>query len=134
MLQACLLAADAALVAVTRISGIVLGVFLSLIMSVIIFPKSASHQAGLTCMCWTHTVVAVWCMSCPMCVLALQSLLQVCRLQHGAGPAAHGCACLHGGMPLHQLRSNATAGAQAVWCCWCRPLTTWPLPCARWLT
>ncbi len=38
-------AADAALVAITRVSGIVLGVMLSLLLSVIIFPKSASHQA-----------------------------------------------------------------------------------------
>ena len=32
-------------VAVTRISGIVFGVILTMIMSVIVFPKSASHQA-----------------------------------------------------------------------------------------
>ena len=37
---------DAFLVALTRISGILLGVFLSLSLSVIIFPRSASHQVG----------------------------------------------------------------------------------------
>ena len=36
--------ADAYLVALTRISGIVGGVFVMLLLSVIIFPKSASHQ------------------------------------------------------------------------------------------
>lgn len=35
---------DAFLVALTRISGILLGVLLSLALSVCIFPKSASHQ------------------------------------------------------------------------------------------
>ena len=35
---------DAFLVALTRISGILLGVFLSLLLSVVIFPRSASHQ------------------------------------------------------------------------------------------
>lgn len=36
---------DAAWVAVTRISGIVFGVFLSLLLCVLIFPKSATHEA-----------------------------------------------------------------------------------------
>ena len=36
--------ADAYLVALTRISGIVGGVLVMLLLSVIIFPKSASHQ------------------------------------------------------------------------------------------
>ncbi|CAL5222233.1 g4567 [Coccomyxa viridis] len=39
-------ASDAYLVALTRISGIVGGVFVMLLLSVIIFPKSASHQAA----------------------------------------------------------------------------------------
>ena len=38
------MSADAYLVALTRISGIVGGVFVMLLLSVIIFPKSASHQ------------------------------------------------------------------------------------------
>ncbi|KAK9807116.1 hypothetical protein WJX73_006825 [Symbiochloris irregularis] len=38
-------ASDAFLVALTRISGILLGVLLSLALSVCVFPKSASHQA-----------------------------------------------------------------------------------------
>ena len=33
------------MVAVTRISGIIYGVILTMIMSVLVFPKSASHQA-----------------------------------------------------------------------------------------
>ena len=37
--------ADAFLVAVTRCSGILLGVALSVVLAVVIFPKSASHQA-----------------------------------------------------------------------------------------
>ncbi len=36
--------ADAYLVALTRISGIIGGVFVMLLLSVIIFPNSASHQ------------------------------------------------------------------------------------------
>ncbi|KAK9805562.1 hypothetical protein WJX72_005167 [[Myrmecia] bisecta] len=36
---------DAFLVMLTRVAGIVLGVFLSLLLSVLIFPKSASHEA-----------------------------------------------------------------------------------------
>ena len=40
--------ADAYLVALTRISGIVGGVFVMLLLSVIIFPKSASHQVRQT--------------------------------------------------------------------------------------
>ena len=36
---------DAAWVAVTRISGIVFGVFLSLLLCVLVFPKSATHEA-----------------------------------------------------------------------------------------
>lgn len=36
--------ADAYLVALTRISGIVAGVFVMLLLSVIILPKSASHE------------------------------------------------------------------------------------------
>lgn len=38
-------AADAFIVALTRCSGIILGVFLSVLLAVLIFPKSASHQA-----------------------------------------------------------------------------------------
>ena len=37
--------ADAFLVAVTRCSGILLGVLLSVVLAVLVFPKSASHQA-----------------------------------------------------------------------------------------
>ena len=37
--------ADAYLVALTRSSGIVAGVVLMLLLSMIVFPKSASHQA-----------------------------------------------------------------------------------------
>lgn len=50
--------ADAFLVALTRISGILLGVLLSLVLSVFVFPKSASHQVScnLACLkseiCW----------------------------------------------------------------------------------
>ena len=40
--------ADAYLVALTRISGIVGGVLVMLLLSVIIFPKSASHQVQLS--------------------------------------------------------------------------------------
>ena len=65
---------------------------------------------------------------------ALPVLLEACMLQPGAGPAAYCSAYLHGGPPLHQLRSSAIAWAQAVRCCRCRPLTTWLLPCARWRT
>jgi len=36
---------EAAIVAATRISGIVFGVFLSLLLCVVIFPKSATHEA-----------------------------------------------------------------------------------------
>ncbi len=43
-LISCCMGADAYLVALTRISGIVGGVFVMLLLSVIIFPKSASHQ------------------------------------------------------------------------------------------
>lgn len=43
-------ASDAFLVALTRISGILLGVLLSLALSVCVFPKSASHQVG-ACLC-----------------------------------------------------------------------------------
>ena len=57
---------DAFLVALTRISGILLGVFLSLSLSVIIFPKSASHQVresfGSSCLpykCGTGPSAAV---------------------------------------------------------------------------
>ena len=42
---------DAFLVAATRICGILLGVFLSLSLSVIIFPRSASHQVGSSLLC-----------------------------------------------------------------------------------
>jgi len=38
--------ADAFVVAVTRITGIVYGVVLTMVMSVIVFPKSASHQVS----------------------------------------------------------------------------------------
>ena len=37
--------ADAFMVALTRCSGIILGVFLSVVLAVLVFPKSASHQA-----------------------------------------------------------------------------------------
>ena len=40
-------ASDAFLIASTRVFGILLGVFLSLVLSVVVFPKSASHQVGL---------------------------------------------------------------------------------------
>lgn len=40
------LCADAFLVAVTRCSGIILGVLLSVILASLVFPKSASHQAA----------------------------------------------------------------------------------------
>lgn len=40
------LIADALLVALTRCSGIILGVFVSVILASFIFPKSASHQAA----------------------------------------------------------------------------------------
>lgn len=36
---------DAAIVAATRISGIVFGVFISLVLCVVVFPKSATHEA-----------------------------------------------------------------------------------------
>ena len=39
-------ASDAFLIASTRVFGILLGVFLSLVLSVIVFPKSASHQVA----------------------------------------------------------------------------------------
>ena len=43
---------DAFLVALTRISGIVFGVLLSLALSVCVFPKSASHQVrACKCVC-----------------------------------------------------------------------------------
>ena len=38
-------AKDAAMVAATRISGIVFGVFISLLLCVLVFPKSATHEA-----------------------------------------------------------------------------------------
>lgn len=41
--------ADASLVALTRIVGIVGGVMLMLMLSVFVFPKSASHQACPGC-------------------------------------------------------------------------------------
>ena len=37
---------DAALVAITRIGGIVLGVMITLVLAVTVFPKSASHEAA----------------------------------------------------------------------------------------
>ena len=39
--------ADAYLVALTRVSGIVAGVVLMLLLSMVVFPKSASHQVRL---------------------------------------------------------------------------------------
>ena len=46
--HACGIYADAYLVALTRISGIVGGVFVMLLLSVIILPKSASHEVPHT--------------------------------------------------------------------------------------
>ena len=40
------LSADAFLVALTRCSGIILGVLVSVILASFVFPKSASHQAA----------------------------------------------------------------------------------------
>ena len=51
------------MVAVTRISGIIYGVILTMIMSVLVFPKSASHQAtdnlkaGLEVLAELNTIV-----------------------------------------------------------------------------
>jgi len=38
------IAADAFLVALTRCSGIILGVVVSILLAILVFPKSASHQ------------------------------------------------------------------------------------------
>ena len=61
---------DAFLVALTRISGIVLGVLLSLALSVCVFPKSASHQVLMFSIPPTRT--AEQCSAhvpCPTCSL-----------------------------------------------------------------
>ena len=50
VLSACLLSwcvpADALLVAITRIGGIIGGVLITLVLAVVVFPKSASHEAA----------------------------------------------------------------------------------------
>lgn len=64
MLLLCLV--DAFMVALTRCSGIILGVFLSVVLAVLIFPKSASHQA-------TDNLSEALTSICTLCKLAWHS-------------------------------------------------------------
>lgn len=60
----CLAPADAYLVALTRSSGIVAGVVLMLLLSMIVFPKSASHQVRML----QQVSAVLWMSAQPSCV------------------------------------------------------------------